>query len=341
MAASVILVDPLPRTLEQIMAPPVRARLERLGRLVISEARPMSDDEIEALLPHTVAIIGQTAMPAERLERAPRLKAIINVETNFLPNIDYAACQARGIWVLTPASAFAAPVAEATLGLALDLARGISAADRTFRAGAETYGLEANSDTIRFEGASVGIIGFGDLGRKFRELIRPFRNEVRVYDPWLPAEIIERLDCRQSDLMTLLEGSRFVAVFAAPTTENAHFIGASEFARMQKGSAFLLMSRAAVVDFPAMLAAARSGHIRVATDVFPVEPVPADDPVRATPNMVFSAHRTGGTRDALLEIGSMTVADLELILKGLPPQLCRRADPSLASRLRSQPVSKT
>ncbi|QEN89723.1 hydroxyacid dehydrogenase [Labrys sp. KNU-23] len=341
MAASVILVDPLPRTLEQIMAPPVRARLERLGRLVISESRPMNDDEIEALLPHTVAIIGQTAMPRERLERAPRLKAIINVETNFLPNIDYAACLARGIWVLTPASAFAAPVAEATLGLALDLARGISAADRAFRTGVESYGLEANLDTIRFEGAPVGIIGFGDLGRKFRELIRPFRNEVRVYDPWLPAEIIERLDCRQSDLDTLLERSRFVMVFAAPTTENAHFIGAPHFARMQKGSAFLLMSRAAVVDFPAMLAAARSGHIRVATDVFPVEPVPADDPVRATPNMVFSAHRTGGTTDALFEIGSMTVADLELILKDLPPQLCRRADPSIAGRLRSQPVSKT
>ena len=341
MAASVILVDPLPRTLEQIMAPPVRARLERLGRLVISESRPMNDDEIEALLPHTVAIIGQTAMPRERLERAPRLKAIINVETNFLPNIDYAACLARGIWVLTPASAFAAPVAEATLGLALDLARGISAADRAFRTGVESYGLEANLDTIRFEGAPVGIIGFGDLGRKFRELIRPFRNEVRVYDPWLPAEIIERLDCRQSDLDTLLERSRFVTVFAAPTTENAHFIGAPHFARMQKGSAFLLMSRAAVVDFPAMLAAARSGHIRVATDVFPVEPVPADDPVRATLNMVFSAHRTGGTTDALFEIGSMTVADLELILKDLPPQLCRRADPSIAGRLRSQPVSKT
>lgn len=341
MATPVILVDPLPRTLEQIMAPSVRARLESLGRLVISETRPMNDDEIEALLPHTEAIIGQTAMPAERLAQAPRLKAIINVETNFLPNIDYAACQARGIWVLTPASAFAAPVAEATLGLALDLARGIGAADRAFRAGTETYGLEANSDTIRFEGASVGIIGFGDLGRKFRELIRPFRNEVRVYDPWLPAEIIERLDCRQSDLDTLLERSHFVVVFAAPTTENAHFIGAPHFARMQKGSAFLLMSRAAVVDFPAMLAAARSGHIRVATDVFPVEPVPADDPVRSTPNMVFSAHRTGGTRDALFEIGSMAVADLELILKGLSPQLCRRADPSVASRLRSQPVSKT
>lgn len=341
MTAPVILVDPLPRTLQQIMAPSVRTRLERLGRLVISEKRPMSDEEIEAVLPYTVAILGQTAMSRERLERAPNLKAIINVETNFLPNLDYAACQARGIWVLTPASAFAAPVAEATLGLALDLARGISAADRAFRAGKETYGLEANADTLRFEGAPVGIIGFGDLGRKFRELIRPFRNEVRVYDPWLPAETIERLDCRQSDLDTLLEHSRFVVVFAAPTTENAHFIGAPQFARMKKGSAFLLMSRAGVVDFPAMLAAAASGHLRVATDVFPVEPIPADDPIRHTPNMLFSAHRTGGTADALLEIGSMAIADLELILRGLPPQLCRRADAATAARLRSPPVSKT
>ena len=341
MTEPVILVDPLPRTLDLIMTPPVRARLERLGRLVIAEDRPMDDEAIERLLPDTVAILGQTAMPRERLERAPKLKAIVNVETNFLPNIDYAACQQRGIWVITPGSAFAAPVAETTLGLCLDLARGISAADRAFREGRETYGLEANTDTVRFEGASVGIVGFGDLGRKFRELIRPFRNDVLVYDPWLPAEIIERMDCRQSDLDKLLANSQFVVVFAAVTTENAHFIGAREFALMRRGAAFLLMSRAAVVDFPAMLAAAREGHLRVATDVFPVEPVPTNDPVRTTPNMVFSAHRSGGTRDALFEIGSMAVADLELILRDLPPQLCRRADPTLAARLRSQPVSKT
>lgn len=341
MAEPVILVDPLPRTLDLIMIPSVRARLEKLGRLVISEERPMTDDDVERLLPDTVAILGQTAMPRERLERAPNLKTIINVETNFLPNIDYAACQARGIWVLTPGSAFAAPVAETTLGLALDLARGISDADRAFRAGTEEYGLAANVDTVRFEGASVGIVGFGDLGRKFRELIRPFRNDVLVYDPWLPAEIIERMDCRQTDLQTLLASSQFVVVFASVTTENAHFIGTKEFALMRQGAAFLLMSRAAVVDFPAMLAAACGGHIRVATDVFPVEPVPADDPVRTTPNMLFSAHRSGGTVDALLQIGSMAVADLELILKGLPPQLCRRADPAIANRVRSMPVSKT
>jgi phosphoglycerate dehydrogenase-like enzyme len=199
--------------------------------------------------------------------------------------------------------------------------------------------LAGNEAVFRFAGASVGIIGFGDLGRELRELIRPFKNPVRVFDPWLPTEIIERADCAASTLDEVLSASQVVFVFASVTSENQGFIGAREFSLMKPGSAFLLMSRAAVVDFPAMLEAAKSGHIRVATDVFPEEPVPADDPVRSTPGVLLSAHRTGGTRDAFFALGSMAVADAELIMKGLPPQLCRRADPATASRLRSKPVS--
>ena len=59
------------------------------------------------------------------------------------------------------------------------------------------------------------------------------------------------------------------------------------------------------------------------------------------PGLLLSAHRTGGTVDALFDIGRMTVADAELILRGLPPQMCRRADPSIAARMRSKPVSVT
>ena len=188
-------------------------------------------------------------------------------------------------------------------------------------------------------GAPVGLIGFGDLGKQLRELIRPFKNEVRVFDPWLPSEIITRLDCTPSSLDDVLKLSRVVFVFASVTSENQGFIGAREFGLMQPGSAFLLMSRAAVVDFPAMIEAAKSGHIKVATDVFPDEPVAADDPVRQVPNMLLSSHRTGGTRDAFYQIGAMAVADAELIMKGLPPQLCRRADPATASKMRSKPVS--
>ncbi len=339
MSRNIILVDPLPRTLDLIMEPSVRARLEALGEVIVSEDRQMPAEEVERYLPDTVLIFGQTDMPRERLDRAPRLKAIINVESNFLPNVDYQACVERGIWVITPASAFASPVAEASLAMALDLARGITAADRAFRQGTERYGLEGNSETFRFAGAPVGIIGFGDLGRELRELIRPFRNTVRVFDPWLPKEIVERLDCLPSTLDELLRESQVVFVFASVTSENEGFLGKKEFASMKPGAAFLLMSRAAVVDFPAMLEAAASGHIRVATDVFPEEPVKADDPVRSAPGILLSAHRTGGTRDAFYALGSMAVADAELIMKGLPPRLCRRADPATASMMRSKPVS--
>ncbi len=339
MSRSIILVDPLPRTLDLIMEPSVRARLEALGDVVVSEDRPMSSDEVERYLPNTVMIFGQTDMPRERLDKAPRLKAIINVESNFLPNIDYQACVERGIWVITPASAFASPVAEASLAMALDLARGVTAADRDFRQGVERYGLEGNEETFRFAGAPVGLIGFGDLGRELRELIRPFRNTVRVFDPWLPNEIIERLDCEPSTLEEVLRESQVVFVFASVTSENQGFIGAKEFAMMRPGAAFLLMSRAAVVDFPAMIEAAQSGRIKVATDVFPDEPVAADDPVRQANGVLLSAHRTGGTRDAFYALGSMAVADAELIMKGLPPRLCRRADPATAAMLRSKPVS--
>ena len=339
MTKNTILVDPLPRTLDLIMRPDVRKRLEALGELVISEDKQMADEVVEKYLPNTVLLIGQTAMPKERLERAPRLKGIFNVETNFLPNIDYQACVERGIWVLTPASAFAGPVAESALAMALDLARGITSADRDMRNGVEEYGLEGNTGTVRFMGATVGIVGFGDLGRQFRDLIRPFHTKTLVYDPWLPSEIIERADCIAASFEQVLSESQFILVFASVTSENQGLFGEKEFATMQKGTKFLLMSRAAVVNFPAMLAAVKSGHIQAATDVFPEEPVAKEDPVRNLEGLLLSAHRTGGTRDAFYEIGSMTVADAELIMKGLPPQLCRRADPATAAKLRSKPVT--
>jgi len=124
-----ILIDPLPRTLDSICDAPTRRRLENLGRLVISEDRAMPDEMVDQHLPETVLLFGQTAMPRERIERAGRLKAIFNVETNFLPNIDYAACRDRGVWVLAPTAAFADAVAESALGMAIDLARGITVAD--------------------------------------------------------------------------------------------------------------------------------------------------------------------------------------------------------------------
>jgi phosphoglycerate dehydrogenase-like enzyme len=108
---------------------------------------------------------------------------------------------------------------------------------------------------------------------------------------------------------------------------------------MQEGSVFVLVSRAGVVDFDAMLDAAERGHIRVAVDVFPEEPIPAEARARRTPNTLLSAHRAGNIPEIWHGMGRMVVDDLELVLRGLPPQRCTRATPETAARLRSKPVS--
>jgi phosphoglycerate dehydrogenase-like enzyme len=338
---ALILVDPLPRTLEMICDAPTRARLEALGELVVHEDGPMPDETVEQHLPEVVAIVGQTAMPAERLERAPKLRAIVNVEGNFLPNVDYEAALARGVHVLNASPAFALPVAEMALGMAIDLARGISAADRAMRAGAETYGLESNAESFLISGTRVGIVGFGDLGRELHRLLAPFNADVRVYDPWVPDLLIERAGARPASLDDTLESSKVIFVLASVTSDNEGFLSREKLGLIAPGSLLLLMSRAGVVDFGALRDLVAAERIRVATDVFPEEPVAAGDPVRGLGGMLLSPHRAGGMREAFLQIGRLVVADLELILQGLPPQACKRAERETAGRLRSRPVDRS
>jgi phosphoglycerate dehydrogenase-like enzyme len=335
-----ILVDPLPRTLAMICDAPTRARLEALGRLVVHEHGRMPDGIVEEHLPDATAILGQTAMPAERLARAPNLRAIVNVEGNFLPNVDYAAALDRGVHVLNASPAFALPVAEVALGMAIDLARGISAADRAMRAGAEVYGLDGNADAFLLAGSPVGIVGFGDLGRALRRLLAPFDNPVKVYDPWLPDVLVRRHDAEPAPLDEVL-AQRVIFVFASVTADNEGFLGRAELERIRPGSVLLLMSRAGVVDFDALTELVAAGRFKAATDVFPEEPLAPDHPIRMLDGALLSPHRAGGMREAFLEIGRLAVADLELIARGLPPQLCKRAERETAGRMRSRPVERS
>jgi phosphoglycerate dehydrogenase-like enzyme len=337
----VILVDPLPRTLEMICDAPTRQRLEALGPLLIHDHEPMPDALVDEHLPEVVAIVGQTAMPAERLARAPKLRAIVNVEGNFLPNVDYAAALDRGVHVLNASRAFALPVAEMALGMAIDLARGISAADRAMRAGTEKYGLDSNDDAFLLTGAPVGIVGFGDLGRELHRLLAPFKCPTKVYDPWLPDLLIEDAGARPATLDDVLSSSKLIFVFAAATSENEGFLGRAQLERIGNDALFMLMSRAGVVDFDALTDLVAHGRLRAATDVFPEEPLAADHPARALPGLLLSPHRAGGMREAFTAIGRLAVADLELILQGLPPVACKRAERETAGRLRSRPVERS
>lgn len=336
-----ILVDPLPRTLDVICTPATRRKLDSLGRLVVHETGPMPDAMVEEHLAEAELLIGQTRMDTARLQRARKLRAIINCETNFIDNIDYEYCFSHGIHVLTPGSAFADVVAESALGMAIDLARGITRADREMRAGREAYGLEGNTGAYSLMGAEVGLIGFGDLARSLHRLIQPFNCTIKVFDPWVPDYVLQKYGCAPASLQDVLSTSRVIFVFAGVTSENQGFLGRKELSLIQKDASFLLMSRAAVVDFPAFLACVQEGRFRAATDVFPVEPVAKDDPVRKIEGLLLSAHRTGGMPSALFDIGDQMVADAELILKGLPPVVCRKAQRETVARFRSKPVTIT
>ncbi len=335
-----VLYDPDPRTTDTIFSAAELAAFRATHQ--VTEWQGEDRDAFYAEhLPGTEILISQQPMDAERLALAPHLRAIFNVETNFLPNVDYEECFRRGIHVLAPGGVFAAPVAEMALGMALSLARNIHGEHAAFLTGDEKWLFDGNRESEMLAGSTVGIIGFGDLGRALHRLLAPFGCRVQAHDPWLPPGHLRRLGVEPVDFDTLMAANRFVFVMAAITTENKGLIDARALSLMQKGAMLLLMSRAAAVDFPAMTQAAAEGRIRVATDVFPVEPLPVDDPIRRVPNMLFSPHRAGALEFALREIGTRVLEDMDLIARGLAPVSCRRAERETVARFRSKPVDRS
>ena len=158
MAIPLIVIDPEPRSLEETFEPMIWARLEGARRTRgPRRVGPHAGRALRSYLPEMELLIGQSDMPKARLDRAPKLRAIINIETNFLQNVDYDVCFERGIHVLAPGSAFAKPVAEMALGMAIDLCRGVTTADRAMRRGQEKWLLEGAEGCFSLYGARVGL----------------------------------------------------------------------------------------------------------------------------------------------------------------------------------------
>lgn len=337
-----ILLDPYPRPVDLIFDAATKKRLEGLGEVIWHDGSAASDAHIDKYLPKATALIGQSALPKERLDKAPHLKAVFNVESNFLPNVDYMECHRRGIYVLSTAPVFGKAVAEMALGMALSLARRIHQADAAIRSGAETlYGEGDNHDSILLSGRTLAVIGCGNVGRALLPLLRPFAREILVHDPWIHPSILKELNVTPATLDECFEKSAVVFLLGAVTTENAGGIGKSSFGKMEKGGIVILASRAGVVNFDEFLDAARDGQIRAGIDVFPEEPIPKDHRARTTPNTLLQAHRAGNIPEIWPWMGHLVVDDLEQVLKGLPPQRCQRAQWEIVSKLRSKPSEQT
>lgn len=333
-----VISAPEPRSLDLIFTKAQRARLH--ARYEVLECTATDVPHLpRATLATARYIIGQPALDADTLGQLASLRCIFNVESNLISNMPYDLLFQRGIHVVTTGAVFAEPVAELGLAMALNLARGVIGADNDFQAGREKWGQESNTSARLLSGSDVGIVGFGDLGRALQRLLAGFRCRTRVFDPWLPPSVLMAQGVAAASLNEVLENSDFVFVTAAVTAENQGFLAADAFARMRRGAAFILLSRADVVNFDDLIAAVAAGRILAASDVYPVEPLPKDHPVRGLAGFIRSAHRAGALDIAFKRMGDMVLEDMGLIDAGLPPMVCKRAERETVARMRSRPVT--
>jgi phosphoglycerate dehydrogenase-like enzyme len=335
-----IIAAPEPRSIDGIFTPAAKAQL--FANYRIFEVAPEGLADLpDATLAEARYILGQPPISPQVLAKLSGLKAVLNVESNLINNMPYETLFERGIYTLTTGAVFAEPVAEIGLAFALDLLRGVVDADLAFRNGQELWGFDGNRNARLLTGANVGIIGFGELGRALNRVLEGFRTHIKAYDPWLPPSLLREHRVTPAGLDEVLSTSDVVFCVASVTAENQGFLGAADFARMRSGAAFVLLSRAGVVNFDDLMAAVRSGHIVAASDVFPEEPLPLDHPVRSLPGFLRSAHRAGALDVVMKRMGDMVLEDLDLMDRGLPPMRCKRADRETAARMRSKPVDKT
>ena len=317
----------------EIFAADDLARLHASAEVIWGRDEPMPLDEAREALRLAVAVVcGTWRYGDEALAEAARLRAILTVSGAFPVEFDYPQCFARNIRVLSAAPAFGPQVAELALGLAIAAGRDIVAADRAMRAGEERWLHAGNEGTFLLAGKRVGFVGYGGLGRALRPLLVPFGCPIAVYDPWLGDGYLRSQGLEPRDLPTLLEESWVIFVLAVPSGENKALLSRELLARIRPGAVLVLISRAHVVDFDALTEFVLAGRFRAAIDVFPVEPLPAEHPIRRAPGAILSAHRAGSVPEGLRDIGQMVVDDLEAIVRGLPPQRMQIAQPELAPR---------
>ena len=334
----VIISDPYPRSLSLIFT---KQKLQILKRSfeIITAPEKNKRDFYEKNISKATFIMGQPDLDNKLLDRAKKLKAVFNVESNFMDNMDYDFCFQKGIHVLATSPVFSKPVAELALGLTLSLIRNIHGSHQKFLESTEVYGLESNDNSFLLTNKKIGIIGLGDLSKSLIPLLKPFSDKISVYDPWVPNKIISDQGMESISLNKMFGSCDVIYVLAAITKNNQSIIDKKLLNKLKKNSSLILMSRAAVMNFKDFYLRAKKGDIFAALDVFPTEPVNKNDPIRKLKNVLFSAHRAGALNDAFTEMGDIVYEDMMLIMKNLPPRLCKRAERETVGLLRSKPIS--
>ncbi|WP_338617533.1 NAD(P)-dependent oxidoreductase [Achromobacter sp. E1] len=251
---------------------------------------------------------------AELLAAAPRLVAVGRLGVG-LDNIDLAGCEARGIKVIPATGANARAVAEYVIGTMLSLLRGAYASTADVAAGA--WPRTALSQGLESHGRTLGVVGFGGVGRLAAQLARGLGMRIVGSDAALPAAhpAWQEAGAEPLALDELLGQADVVTLHVPLTPETRHLLDAARIARMRPGAILINTSRGGIVDEAALAAALRAGRLRgAALDVFEQEPLPAGSPLADAPNLILTPHIAGLTQEANTLVSDMVAAGVTMAL---------------------------
>jgi len=292
---------------------------------------------------HALIVRSETRVTAALMARAPHLRVVARAGTG-VDTIDVPAATRRGIAVMNTPGANTVSAGEHALGLLLALVRRISDAAAAMRRG--------EWDRKRFEGTelrgkTMGVVGLGRIGGHVAQLARAFGMQVVGHDPYLPPERATEMHVRLLPLEALLRTADVVTLHVALTDQTHHLIDAERLKLMKPTAVLINTARGELVDEAALADAIKAKRIGgAAIDVFAVEPLPADSPLRALDRVILTPHLAASTAEAQERVAmeictavreSLVAGDLSFAINvpGMGGDLLRRLAPllDLARRL--------
>ena len=224
------------------------------------------------------------------------------------------------VTVTNAADPMASGVAEMALGLVLTLVRRIPDYVAEMRDGViRTNEQVSEGETLR--GRKVGIVGFGRIGRAFAELIKSFKIELLVSDPYAQHEAIAERGASLVELDRLVSTCSVVVLAAALTPETRNLFDQRRLSLLPDGACLVNVARGGLIDMEALLAELRTQRLRAALDVTdPLEPLPVDHELRKLPNVILTPHIAAGGIEVRREMGDLAVDEVVRFASGQPPR---------------------
>jgi D-3-phosphoglycerate dehydrogenase len=277
-----------------------------------SEQRQRAIDSADALL---VVWFDANAQVIDRLERC---KIIIRAGIGH-DNIDSAAAARRGIPVCNVPDYCVDEVADHAMSLALTLARRIPQLDSSVRAGEWTNQIVIPA----FQDMTFGIVGLGRTGKAVARRAHGFGFNVAACDPYIPTSDFESSGAQALDLETMLARADILSVHTPLNEETRGLIGEQQLLKMKPEAIVVNTARGPIVDTIALAAALNDGRLAGAgIDVFETEPLPADHPIRSSPNAVLTPHYAWHSARSKRLLWIRTAEEIVRALKDEPLRSC-------------------